>query len=193
MTSLLVLAPFGVFAMLLLVAPAPVALFAAAAVAFGAIAYDVFGGRSVKMLAAGSLVLFVALGCYLTLVDPSWSTTAVRLAVDGGVLAMALLSIAIRRPFTAQYARESVTPEVSRLPAFLIANYIITLAWTAALALMIVANFLTIYVPSMPLWAGIATAFAARNSAVYFTRWYPRYLQSKHATQSAAGEPVATS
>ena len=42
--------------------------------------------------------------------------------VDAGVLAIALLSLAIRLPFTLQYAREAVDPEVTLLPGFLRAN-----------------------------------------------------------------------
>ena len=42
-----------------------------------------------------------------------------------------------------------------------------------------------IYVPSLPLWVGIAIAFAARNSAVYFTRWYPQYRRAKYGSPAA--------
>ena len=51
----------------------------------------------------------------------------------------------------------------------------ITWAWTGALLLMTVGNVAIMYVPSLPLWSGLLVAFAARNSAVYFTRWYPQY------------------
>ncbi|MBS0529932.1 MAG: hypothetical protein JSS22_11150, partial [Proteobacteria bacterium] len=106
--------------------------------------------------------------------------TAVRLAVDGGTLAIALLSIAVGTPFTLQYAREAVDAETAKLPAFLTANYIITAAWAAAIVLMAAANLFAFYVPSLPLWIGIGIGFAARNAAVYFTRWYPQYLRAKN-------------
>ena len=53
------------------------------------------------------------------------------------------------------------------------ANYIITWAWTAAMLLMMAGNVALIYVPGLPLWSGLLIAFAARNSAIYFTKWYP--------------------
>jgi hypothetical protein len=37
-----------------------------------------------------------------------------------------------------------------------------------------------IYVPGLPLWSGLAIAFAARNTAIYFTKWYPEYRRAKH-------------
>jgi hypothetical protein len=60
------------------------------------------------------------------------------------------------------------------------ANYIITWAWTGAFLAMMLANVLMIYGPGVPLWAGIAIVFAARNSAVYFTKWYPQYRKAKY-------------
>jgi hypothetical protein len=185
MMIFLILAPFGAFSLLMLVASATASLFAAAAIGLAVIAYDVLGGRSIKILSTGSVILFAGLGGYITLVDPGVSIPAVKLAVDAGVLAISLLSIAFRFPFTLQYALEVVDPETTRLPGFLKANYIITWAWTAAFLAMMMANILMIYSPSLPLWIGIAIAFAARNSALYFTRWYPQYRKAKYGPPPA--------
>ena len=189
MMIFLILAPFGAFAGLMLVASATVSLFAGAGVAAATIAYDVARGGSVKILATGSVILFSALGCYVTFVDSSWSSPTIRLAVDSGVLAIALLSIAARFPFTLQYAREVVDAETAKLPGFLRANYIITWAWTGAALLMMVGNIALIYVPGLPLWSSLLVAFAARNSAVYFTRWYPEYRRVKYGTPPANALP----
>jgi hypothetical protein len=191
MALFVILAPLGSFALLLLVAPPEISLFIAAAVAFGIVAYDVLHGGSIKLLSAGSAVLFTALGSYITLVDGHWSSIAVRLAVDSGVLAIALLSLAIRLPFTLQYARETVDAEIIKLPGFLTANYILTGVWTAAFVLMLVADMLMIYLPGLPIWVGFAIAFAARNSALYFTKWYPQYRRAKYpikTTTNASAE-----
>jgi hypothetical protein len=185
MTIFLILAPFGCFTLLMLVAPAPVSLFASAAICLAVIAYDLVRGRAIKMLGAGSVILFGGLGCYLTLVDPGVSNSAVKLTVDAGVFAISLLSIVFRFPFTLQYAREMVEPETAKLPGFMAANYIITWAWTGAFLAMMLANVLMIYSPGLPLWAGIAIVFAARNSAAYFTKWYPEYRKAKYATPAA--------
>jgi hypothetical protein len=95
--------------------------------------------------------------------------------------------MAIRRPFTLQYALEAVDAETASLPGFIKANYIITGAWTAAFVLMVLANLLLIYIPGLPLWSGLAIAFAARNTAVYFTKWYPAYRKAKYGAPAPAG------
>jgi hypothetical protein len=185
MMIFLILAPFGAFAALMLVTSAAVSLYVSAAICLMVIAYDLRRGHAVKMLGAGSAVLFLGLGCYITLVDSSLSIAQVKLTVDAGVLAISLTSLAIRRPFTLQYAREVVDAETAALPGFLRANYVISWAWTAAFLLMMAANLLMIYSPSLPLWSGLAIAFAARNTAIYFTKWYPAYRRSKYPTPAA--------
>jgi hypothetical protein len=193
MMIFLILLPFGVFSALMLLTPSEMALFAAAATGLAVIVHDRVRGRQLKMLGAGSVALFLAVGLYLALVDSSLSASAVKLAVDAGVLAIALTSIAIRRPFTLQYAREVVAADIHALPGFLTANYIMTWAWTACFVLMMIGNILMIYLPSLPLWAGIAIAFAARSAAVYFTKWYPDYRRAKFATPPASANVLSGS
>jgi hypothetical protein len=189
MASFLIIAPFGAFAILMMVSSVAISLFAAAALSLCIVVWDVIRGGSLKMLAAGSVLIFSALGCYITLVDGNWSAVAVRLAVDVGLLSIVLLSLAIRLPFTLQYAREMVDAETSKLPGFMKANYILTWAWAGAFVLMLVADMLIIYMPSLPLWIGFAVAFAARNSAVAFTKWYPQYRRAKYGAVKPA-EPL---
>jgi hypothetical protein len=193
MMIFLILAPFGAFATLMTFTSATVSLFAGAGVAAATIAYDLTRGGSIKMLAVGSLILFSALGCYIAFVDSSWSSPIVRLAVDGGVMLIALASIVLRFPFTLQYAREIVDAETRKLPGFLHANYVITWAWTAAFVLMVIVNVLMIYLPNLPLWAGLAIAVAARNSAAYFTKWYPKHRREVAARQALPGPMVSAS
>jgi len=185
MTLFLILAPYAAFSVLMLVASAALSLFAAAAICLFVIGYDVLRRRSIKMLGAGSAIVFATLGGYLTLVDASLSNSAVRLAVDVGVFAVSLTSLAIRQPFTLQYAREIVDAKTAGLPGFRTVNYVITAAWTGAFLLMMIANFLVLYVPVLPLWSGLVMAFAARNSAAYFTQWYPQYRKAKYAQINA--------
>jgi len=185
MTIFLILAPFGAFALLMLVTSAQISLFASAAICLAVIGIDVYRGRSIKVLGAGCVVLFAGLGAYVTLVDPSMSHSAVKLTIDVGVLAISLASLIIGKPFILQYALEEVDAETAKLPGFKKAVYLITWAWNAAFVLMIIGNVLTIYVPGLPLWSSLVIAFAARNSAAYFTTWYPQYRKAKYSAPPA--------
>jgi hypothetical protein len=192
MTIFLILAPYGAFASLMLVTSAAVSLFAAAAICLAVIAFDMARGRSIKILGAGSVIVFTAVGGYVAAIEPALSTSAVKFSVDVGIFLISLLSIVVRHPFVLQYALEAVDAETARQPGFLRATYIITWAWTAAALLMMVGNIAMIYVPNLPLWSGLLIAFAARNSAVYFTKWYPQYRKAKygaHPVNALPGTP----
>lgn len=186
MTIFLILAPYGAFSFLMLVTSATVSVFAASAICLATVAIDLARGRSVKTLAAGSAVVFAAIGLYLALLDPQFGTLGVKLSVDIGIFVVSLGSMLVRRPFTLQYALEAVPAETAAIPGFLSANYVITGAWTAATLLMAAANLVLLYVPGLPLWSSLAVAFAARNSAIYFTKWYPEYCQMKYGAPARA-------
>jgi hypothetical protein len=189
MTIFLILAPFGAFALLMLVTSAQISLFASAAICLAVIGIDVYRGRSIKVLGAGCVVLFAGLGAYVTLIDPNLSHSAVKLTIDVGVLAISLASLIIGKPFILQYALEEVDAETAKLPGFKKAVYLITWAWNAAFVLMIIGNVLTIYVPGLPLWSSLVIAFAARNSAAFFTTWYPQYRKAKYGAPPANALP----
>jgi hypothetical protein len=182
MTIFLILAPYGAFALLMLVTSAFASLLAAAAACLAVIAFDMVRGRSIKILTVGSVIVFAAVGGYVALVHPDMSTSAVKFAVDAGIFLVSLLSIVLRFPFTLQYAREVVDAETALLPGFMRANYLITWAWTGAALLMMIGNIALLYVPGLPLWSGLLVTFASRNSAVYFTKWYPQYRKAKYGT-----------
>ena len=186
MAIFLILAPYGAYSFLMLVTSAAISVFVASAICLATVAIDVARGRSVKTLAAGSAIVFAAIGLYLALLDPQLGTLGVKLSVDIGIFVISLGSLLVRRPFTLQYALESVPAETAAMPGFLYANYVITGAWTAAALLMAAANLVLLYVPGLPLWSSLAVAFAARNSAIYFTKWYPEYRQIKYGTPAAA-------
>jgi hypothetical protein len=180
MTLFLILAPYGAYAFLMLVTSATLSLVAAGGICLATIVFDRLRGRSLKILPAGTVVLFAGIIAWLHLIDPALSDKAVKVAVDGGIFVISLGSLLVRYPFTLQYAVESVHPEIAAMPGFMRSNYIITSVWTASALLMMLANAAILYVPGLPIWLGLAVAFAARNSAVYFTRWYPARVRQKY-------------
>ena len=108
MTIFLILAPFGAFALLMLVTTAEISLFVAAAICLAIIGIDVYRGRTIKILGAGGVVLFSGLGAYVALIDPQLGSSAVKLSIDIGMLAISLASLIIRKPFVMQYSLEEV-------------------------------------------------------------------------------------
>ncbi|MBN8979929.1 MAG: hypothetical protein J0I29_01430 [Rhizobiales bacterium] len=188
MTLFLTLAPFGTFASLMMLSGVQVALAASAVVALAVFGWDAIRGRSLKILTGGAFVVFAALLAHHQIAEQALTPTQVRIALDSGMLAIALGSLALRFPFTLQYAREAVEPEILEQPSFRRANYIITWVWIGAMTLMLIADIVSTYIPSTPLWTGAAIAFAARNGAGLFTQWYPKRVRA--AAEGTALKPA---
>jgi len=185
MSILLSLTPFAVFFVLMRL-HSPVAGFAAAfAVSAILCVHERVSGRTVKILEIGSLLLFGLLLAYTWLAGPAWTVATVRLAVDAGLLAIVLVSLAIRRPFTLQYARETVPEQFWEMPTFMAANRAISGVWAGAFAALCAADALAEWVPAVPIWVDVAGSVLAFVVAVWFSRWYPRVVRQRALT--AAG------
>jgi hypothetical protein len=118
--------PYVAFFVIMRIAAVELAMWAAFAMAALIALYGSWRGRSVKILEIGAVMLFGVLAVFTMVARWQWSVTAVRLAVDVGLLAIVLVSIAIGRPFTMQYARERVAREYWQTPLFLSINRRIT-------------------------------------------------------------------
>ncbi|MCY1539696.1 hypothetical protein D9M68_752950 [compost metagenome] len=130
--------------------------------------------RRVKLLEAGSFVLFAGLTMYAPMADgESWTIGETRLRVDTGMLFLVLLTIALRRPFTLEYAREKEPEYVWKSPPFVRVKYAIAVAWALAFAVMVATDALLAYRPELPQAIAIAVTVAALAGAMKFTAWYP--------------------
>ncbi len=179
MAILVGFAPFLVFAVLSRFVTAGVSLWAAAAVSATLVLREKIRGRSMKILEAGTFLLFALLGLYTALTRGSWDIPTVRSVVDGGLLFIILLSLIIRRPFTLQYAREQVPPAVQNSPTFLKTNYIITTVWALAMAVIVVADLAMHFVTGLPLQVEVAAIVLALGGAFWFSKWYPQQLHKR--------------
>jgi hypothetical protein len=180
MAILLAFAPFFVYVVVGRIFGVTPGLIAATLTSVGLLVYDVLiKKKSAKILEIGTTILFAGLAVYALLAGAAWSIPAVRLRVDGGLLAVVLVSMMVRRPFTLQYAREQVAREAWETPEFVRTNYIITAVWGAAFAVMVAVDLVMLYVPALSGKIAIVVTVLAIWGAVRFTSWYPEREQKK--------------
>jgi hypothetical protein len=113
------------------------------------------------------------------IVSMKWTVMAVRLAVDAGLLAIVLASLATGRPFTLQYVRERVPEQYWHAPLFLNINRRLTWAWAGAFAAMVATHAAVVFVPAVPWWLDIVVTIFALVAALRFTAWYPEHARKK--------------
>ena len=178
MGILLAFAPFIVFAVLAHFTSAPISLAAGTAVAATLVARDYLRTqRSPKILEVGTFVLFAALTLFTWLHESALTIIAVRVCVDAGLLLIVLLSMLVGRPFTLQYAKEKVAPEQWNTPRFKRTNYVLTCAWAAAFAIIVLADLVLMFEPQMPRRFGVIAIALALTGAFKFTQWYPDHVR----------------
>jgi len=95
-----------------------------------------------------------------------------------------VISIAIRQPFTLQYARESVPQALWSSREFLRTNDVISAVWALAFAVLVAADFVLLTMPDLPPRFGIIATVLALVGALKFTAWYPN-------RDRTAAEPAA--
>ena len=105
MSILLSLSPFAVFFVLMRLHSPITGLLGALAASLVLLARMRRRREAVKILEVGTLALFALLTAYTWIGSPNWTVATVRLAVDVGLLAIVLVSLAVGQPFTIQYAR----------------------------------------------------------------------------------------
>lgn len=171
MSLLLGLAPLVIYSVF---APLSVslALWLALATAFVFAVHTFVETGVLRLLDGTGVVLFGALALFDGFLEPGFSLTGLNLIVETGLLLMALWSLAIRRPFTAQYTvvPDAQGAEVDR------ANMILAAAWAAALTVMAGADAATTFIHRIsPGWmAGVD--LAALAGALTFTWQYGVYI-----------------
>ena len=136
-------------------------------------------GERPKLLDLAGIVFFAGLVVAGLLVDEHGLRWLERWSGELSNVAIALIaifSIAIRMPFTIQYARETVPREHWSSPQFLHINYTITWVWTGAFLVTAIVGFLGDGPLDQPdnLWTNWIVQIAALILALRFTEWYPQ-------------------
>ncbi|KRE08021.1 hypothetical protein ASE63_22100 [Bosea sp. Root381] len=166
---LFALAPFVAFAVSVSALGSIGALLLGAVASALVILPGVVKGRSAKILEIGSLVLFAALAAFEYLSGARLSLVGAKFAVDLGLLLIVVLSMIVGKPFTMQYAKDEVAPELWSSPEFLRKNYVISAVWGVAFLAMVLAELAMLLWPGLPHQLPILVIVIALVGAFKFT------------------------
>lgn len=177
MAILLGFVPFIAFALLSNVS-VDLALWVAFAAAFAIAIRDFAHSRLLRLLDVGSVLLFGLFSLYVGFLQPGIPIQMARLVVDGSLFAMAIVSVVMRSPLTRQYAQEHIPQEFWDARWFVATNYLITIAWAIAFALMAAADAVANMHKNLPITFDIAVSLIVLAVAILFTARYPHYLRA---------------
>ncbi len=180
MGILLGFTPFIVFALLTSLSVS-LAIWVAFSISFALAIRDFTASKTLRVLDAGGMILFGALALVAGFIAPSLSMQAVRFIVDVGLLLIAIASLLICNPFTLQYARDQLSPELWNDPAFIRVNYVITTVWAFAFAATAAADAVATFNRRFPLPLDIAAGLGALAIAILFTARYGAFARLRPA------------
>ncbi|WP_329179154.1 hypothetical protein OG754_33510 [Streptomyces decoyicus] len=141
-------------------------------------------GASLKILEISDVVFFAAMAVIGIFASPGthrWLESYSGELSNIALMVIALGSMAVKVPFTLQYAREQVPREFWDNPRFLRTNYRITGVWGAAFGVAAIAGAYGDLVlhDANNLWTGWIIQIAAIIVALQFTRWYPEVVRAR--------------
>jgi hypothetical protein len=176
-------APFILFTLLSRLS-ADLALWVAFAAAFVVTIRDFMESPSLRLLDAGSLLLFAVLALVRGFFDPGLSLAAVRFIAEAVLFLLLAAPLMLGRAFSVAYAR--LDPREANWPAALFqqVNLKVSAAWILAFAAMAAADAAVAFGGDVPLYASIAVSVVALAGAVSFTLRHPA-----HAARQAASKP----
>jgi len=138
------------------------------------------------IIETGSAVFFAALAV-VAFIDPHSGLHPYSAGLANGMLAVvALISLAVRKPFTLGIAKQSTPQEYWDQPAFLRTNMIITSVWAASFVVTAIAIALIAHAGDGHRTATLITQVAGIVVAMVFTRRYVAHVQAKVKAQAQA-------
>ena len=131
---------------------------------------------NVKILDLGTLIFFFILTGISFISTAVWVDKYSAPLSSIAMFVIAAISLAVRKPFTMQYAYEKVDPKFWNTPRFYTTNRTITAIWCIAFAINTFLEYLYVGNPNMLFWVIIILVLV---SAVKFTTWYPDFVKAK--------------
>jgi hypothetical protein len=115
----------------------------------------------------GFFALLVIVGLF---VSDAAVATWVQPVSNFALVTIALVSILIGKPFTREYARQPLPPEVWDSPGFLQGTLRVAWVWVAAFAVMTISSLITVFRPNWETWTTWAIPIVTFVAAVLYTR-----------------------
>lgn len=168
-------------------------------IAFGVAAFQTLQtfmrGQVPKVLDIGSTAAFAILTIVTFATDDRFLERWIQPLTSAALLVIALGSILIGKPFTRQYARESVPQEYWESPGFLRTTLLISWAWVAVFVVMTVSQLVPPIVDGQNTFyeqndtVGVifywVIPFLALAAGIVFTKWYPEHVRARAQAQGA--------
>jgi hypothetical protein len=130
----------------------------------------------------GSLLFFLASFILVAFLKNLWVAEHMDLLARGSLAVIAWGSIIAGRPFTLQYARESVPEAYWQTSAFIYTGYLISIVWGIIFLIALGASLFRPYLDQMTSWLYPLLATGSMFLGMIFTQWYVHRVRRARQT-----------
>ncbi|MBA4419203.1 MAG: hypothetical protein C0392_15045 [Syntrophus sp. (in: bacteria)] len=120
----------------------------------------------------------------VVLLNDMWAMHYMGALANGALAAGTWAGMALKRPFTLEYAREHTDRSLWNNPAFLRTNYFMTAIWGVVFTINAFLAWQRSTQPAMPGWVYETISYSLLVSAMFFSTWYPQNLKRRRAAQA---------
>jgi hypothetical protein len=121
----------------------------------------------------------------VALLNDMWTVRYMGVLANGALAGGTWVGIALKRPFTLEYAREHADPSLWDDPLFLRTNYFLTVTWAMAFTINATLAWQRSVRPVMPGWAYETISYTLLVSAMFISTWYPQYVKRRREASGA--------
>lgn len=132
------------------------------------------------ILSIGTILFFIFIFVSVVIFKNEWIATYSGFLSNGALAVIAWISILIRKPFTVQYAKETVSSDKWKNPLFIKINYLLTTAWGILFSIGTALPLILLYEPSFPSSVFQIIAWSPVIFGIWFTEWFPEWYKARY-------------
>jgi hypothetical protein len=138
--------------------------------------------RQGYFLTWGSLLFFLVSFILVAFLKNLWVVEHMDRLVPATLVAIAWGSIIAGRPFTLQYARESVPETYWQTPQFIHTGYLTAIVWGILFLIALGASLFRPYLDQLGSWLYYLLATGSMFLGIIFTQWYVHKVRKARQT-----------
>jgi len=132
------------------------------------------------------LVFFSVSTLAVVWLENMWTMRHMGILANSAMALATWYTVAVKRPFTMDYARDNTPQALWSEPAFLRTNMIITSAWAACFTINAVLAWHKMSRHDLPDWGYEVISYTFMLLCALISTWYPAHLKRQRAASGSA-------
>jgi hypothetical protein len=125
------------------------------------------------------LIFFTSTTVAVVVFNNMWIAQQMGILANGALAVSSWMTVALKKPFTLDYAREHTDPSLWESPLFIRINVVITSMWALVFTVNSVLAWAKMEHFVLPEWGYEVLSYTLLLGTVAFTTWYPNHIRRR--------------